>query len=166
MRRFLILDEGVSQRVAGDLTHRGRNAKGVRHLKIADKDEPMLRRIANRFPNAVLVTSGDRMPADHAAVIVETKVTVATIDPQRDKAFKASEWHHEVVQRWAHVIEVQAAGTVRRYGLTTHREWTDRRRSHSDQPRFRAEKGIPAAAVADDTEGSSHPGPLQEGFPF
>jgi hypothetical protein len=154
MRRLMILDECVSKKVGAELRRRGRNAKGVLELGLGGKDDALLEQIAERFPGAILVTGDDRMPADHAETLAMTGITVATIDPIRPPEFRASEWNHEVVQRWAHVIETQTRGTVRRYGLAN-RLWTDRR-----QPNERLERA-PAAPPAEPRR-RPEPTPQQE----
>lgn len=142
MRRLMILDECVSKQVAAELRRRGRNAKGVLELGLGGKDDALIEQIAESHPDAVLVTGDDRMPADHAETLARTGVTVATVDPIRPSDFLAREWNHEVIQRWAHVIETQDRGTVRRYGLAN-RLWTDRR-----QPNDRLERA-PAVPTAE-----------------
>lgn len=69
------------------------------------------------------------MPATHAEELATYRITVAIIapvDPQSQLA--ESEWDHEVAQRWAHRMESQAPGSIRRYTLDGGRAWTARRR--------------------------------------
>ena len=68
------------------------------------------------------------MPADHGELIAELGVTIATIDRQRDPVCNHDEWRRDVVQRWAHAMQDQQLNSVRRYGLSGHRNWTARGR--------------------------------------
>ena len=88
-------------------------------------DDVLIERLASRFPDCVLVTADDAMPQEHANALLLHGLTVATVDPERPPAWGASQWGPEVVQRWAHQIEKQPKGSVRRYGLKT-RVWTYR----------------------------------------
>jgi len=92
------------------------------------KDEQLLPAIAAAYPGAVLVTSDDNMPAVHAEVLRQTRVTLATIAPQRDPGHSADEWDHEIVHRWAHRMETQSSSTIKRYSLSGGRTWRLRTR--------------------------------------
>jgi len=129
-RRQLFIDEDLSPRIAGDLRHRGRaNAKSIARTAYKGmKDAELLRALARDYPEAVLVTGDDHMPAEHKRVLAETRITLAVIDPQHPPEYGENEWDFEVAQRWAHKMEQQAKGSVVRYTLAGGRTWTLRRR--------------------------------------
>ncbi len=76
----------------------------------------------------MLVTGDYNMPATHAQVLRETKLTVAIVDPDHPAEFQDDEWDHEVIHKWAHKIETQIAGSIRVYSAAGSREWRPRRR--------------------------------------
>jgi len=131
LRRELVVDANLDKRLAGELRSRGRAAvsvypHGLSHLK----DPELLERLSELYrPEAwVLVTGDDRMPGDHRELIERVGTTVATIDPLHDTEHQIDEWRRDVVHRWAHVMQSQTQGAVRRYSLRWHRPWTLRRR--------------------------------------
>jgi hypothetical protein len=131
LRRELVVDANLDKRIAGELRHRGRAAVSVHPLGFGHlKDPELLQRLAELYrPEAwVLVTGDDRMPADHGELIERLGVTIATIDPVNDAEHQIDEWRRDVVHRWAHVMQEQAQGSVRRYSLRQHRAWAPRRR--------------------------------------
>lgn len=135
MPRLLIVDESLNKRIAVDLRHRGVNAKTVAALGWRGKLDPaLLSAIAEGHPDAVLITGDDNLPATHAEVLKETEVTVAIVGPGRPEGFSEDQWDFEIVQRWAHKLADQPAGTVKRYGLAGAREWRLRKR-HARQGR-------------------------------
>ncbi len=69
------------------------------------------------------------MPDEHGELVAELGPTVATLEPwdRVDTTLKQEDYKHEVVHRWAHVMADQDSGSVRRYFLTTNREWIPRR---------------------------------------
>ncbi|SRR6266511_2705852 len=124
----LIIDEALNPRLATELKRRGRDAASAAHLGYKGfKDPELLRAIAKEHPGAVLVTADDNMPAEHAEVLRETEVTVATIDPARPAGYVQEHWEFEVVQRWAHKMAEQEPGTWRRYGRSA-RAWSPSKR--------------------------------------
>ena len=78
----------------------------------------------------VLVTADDNLPATHADVVAEVSATIATVDPRRSADYADDEdaWGREVAHRWAHMMERQSEGSVRRYSDRGGRKWTPRRR--------------------------------------
>lgn len=130
-RRLLITDEDIAKRISHELKLRGRDATNVYELKIKGKKDPVvLGALHERFPDRewVLITADDHLPADHADDVARLRPTLAIMDPQRDPGCTREQWHHEIVHRWAHVIEEQALGTIRRYSASTHVAWTQPRR--------------------------------------
>ncbi len=130
MPRLLVVDEDLSKRIATELTRRGRNAHSSASLNLKGlKDPPLLQALHSLDPDCVLITGDDAMPATHGDELKKYKTTVAIIapvDPQSQLTER--EWEHEVAQRWAHRIEVQPRGSIRRYTLEGGRAWTPRRR--------------------------------------
>jgi hypothetical protein len=132
-RAKLIIDADLNKRVATELNRRGRDAIALSELQLRHaKDPDLLRALAQHFSDErwVLVTGDDNMPAVHAAVIAEVNATIATVDPRRPPEYAESEdaWGREVTHRWAHAMEQQADGSVRRYSAGGGRRWSRRRR--------------------------------------
>ena len=152
-RRIFITDEDIAKRISHELKLRGRDATNVYELKIKGKKDPVvLDALHERFADRdwVLITADDHLPADHADDVARLRPTLAIMDPQRDAGFTREEWHHEIVHRWAHVIEEQASGTVRRYSASTHVAWNQPRRIRPVPKKHPA----PASASKDNTEGT------------
>lgn len=76
----------------------------------------------------VLVTANESMPAEHAAVLAETHLTVAVLDGAVADEIHPDHWKRDIVHRWAHSMERQQDGTIRRYSPLRHGLWTERRR--------------------------------------
>jgi predicted nuclease of predicted toxin-antitoxin system len=128
--RLLLIDENLSRRIASELRKRGKNSVAIVGTDLRGaKDPDLLRAIAREYEDAVLVTGDDNMPATHADVLRETRVTVAIIAPEREGNITTDEWEREIVHRWAHRMESQPIGSIRRYYLFGSREWRPRRRS-------------------------------------
>lgn len=129
----LVIDASLNKRIATELKRRGRDAIALSELQLRHaKDPDLLRTLAEHFSNQpwVLVTADDNLPAAHAAVVAEVQATVATVDPRRPPAYADDEdaWGREVAHRWAHIMERQQPGTVRRYSDRGGRRWAPRRR--------------------------------------
>ena len=128
----LIIDADIHKRVTTELNARGRDAIATSELDLSrEKDEPLLRALAVQLgdPEAwVLVTGDDAMPDDHQAAFAELQITLATIDPRRPEDVGEDSWRRDVVHRWAHAIQIQPAGTIRRYSAIRHGLWKPRRR--------------------------------------
>ena len=138
--RVLVIDENLNPRLARELRNRGRNARAIEEMGLKGADDPdLIRRTFAFYNDPVLVTSDDFMPAEHSAVLNDVQATVATIRPWTgtddddywDGKFHRdpSEWEGEIVHRWAHIIQRQRTGTIRRYGLTSNAAWRLPRRS-------------------------------------
>jgi hypothetical protein len=125
--RLLIVDACLDKRLASELRKRGRNARGGTDINLPTLDDDLLDAIAALDPEAVLITGDDDMPAEHQIALQRTGITVAIVDPILAAGFSQSAWPHEVVHRWAHRMEEQAQGTIRRYNLAN-LIWTDRKR--------------------------------------
>ena len=68
----------------------------------------------------VLVSGDDAMPDDHPEVLAELNVTLATVDPRRPKGIEEAAWRRDIVHRWAHAMQIQEPGTIRRYSAGRH----------------------------------------------
>ena len=128
-----MIDADLNKRIATELKRRGRNAVGVSELRLRHARDPdLLRSLAENFEREhwVLVTGDDNMPAVHADVIAELNATVATIEPRRPTEYIDNEdgWGREIVHRWAHLMERQDPGSIRRYSAGGGRNWVRRRR--------------------------------------
>jgi hypothetical protein len=124
--RLIVIDENLSPRLARELRSRGRNAKSAAELNLARvKDPVLLKRLAAWHPGCVLVTGDDSMPLEHGDLIAQYGLTIATLAPV-PREFESFEdpWLRETTQRWAHLIQAQSAGSVKRYYTSTHRVWT------------------------------------------
>lgn len=131
--RLLVIDADLPKRLAPALGYRNRNAITAAALGLADnvKDPELLRALAANYGGKrewVLVTGDDGMPAEHGEVILETAATIATIHPEYPEGMTQHAWRIDVVQRWAHAMQDQAARTVRRYTLSGSQLWRPRRR--------------------------------------
>jgi len=126
----LVIDADIDKRVATELKFRGRDAVATSELELHhEKDEPLLRALADHFgPNGwVLVSGDDAMPDDHGDVLAELGVTLATVDPRRPEVTEEAAWRRDVIHRWAHAIQIQEPGTIRRYSAVRHGLWRPRR---------------------------------------
>ena len=129
--RLLVVDEDVAPRLARYLNLRGRRARSVADLGLRESTDPELLRDLAKRPGLgewVLVTGNDGMPAEHPTLMARLKPTVATIDPRRPEGVSELAWRMDVVHRWAHAMQDQEAGTIRRYSLGRSSLWTPRRR--------------------------------------
>jgi hypothetical protein len=126
--RLLFLDEDVPKRLAAELTARGRNvttvyAEGLR----GTLDPELIGLLAGRYGDeVVLITANESMPVEHEAILAESGLTLAVIDGSYDRHQDA--WKRETVHRWAHKMDEQRPGTLRRYSPTSQRPWTRRTR--------------------------------------
>jgi hypothetical protein len=102
-------------------------------------DPEVIPRVFAFFDDLVFVTGDDSMPGEHAAILASVSATVATVVTYVEAiAIEArwegqdhrtqDDWEREVVHRWAHAIQEQKGGTIRRYGLNRHNLWRPRRR--------------------------------------
>jgi Domain of unknown function (DUF5615) len=131
LRRVLVLDENLNSRLAAEIRARGRDAHSVYSLGLQGLADPeLLERLSGQYrPESwVLVTGDDRMPLDHGEELTRLEVTVATIDPLVRPPYNPDQWRRDVAQRWAHVMQEQPVGSLRRYSVNWHRVWTARRR--------------------------------------
>jgi len=136
----MVIDEDLNERLARELRNRGRRARAVTEIGLrGEHDTTVLRKVFDLFEDVILVTGDDSMPADHAGTIHAIAATVATVMPWTAKIADVGtwegrvhrneeEWEQEIVHRWAHAMEHQAPGSVRRYTLLRHGVWKPRRR--------------------------------------
>ncbi len=127
--RLLVIDASLDTRLAQQLEQRGRAARSAEWLGLADElDQPLLRALASKPEDLVLVTGDDDMPGEHGDLIAKLGITIATVDGRVDRSWGRAEWKRETIHRWAHVIHLQQEGTLERYSPSAHRPWTSRRR--------------------------------------
>jgi hypothetical protein len=131
--RLLVIDADISKRVATELSNRARRAVSAYQLDLATnvQDPELLVALAEQFGDAVpwvLVTGDDTMPAEHGPVIHETQATVATIHPDYPDTMTEHAWRFDVIHRWAHAMQAQPPGSVRRYAANGSGVWKPRRR--------------------------------------
>ncbi len=138
--RVLVIDEDLPPHLANALLRRGRRATSVQDLRLKSSLDPyVIRKVFGFYDDPVLITGDNDMPAEHASVLAEVNATVAVVKPwSPEEGFVSrwegqdhrgeDEWEHEVVQRWAHSIQGQVTGTVRRYSLSSHAPWRPPRR--------------------------------------
>jgi hypothetical protein len=131
MARLLVIDENLDKRISAELTRRGRSAKTVAQLGLKGWTDPrLLERLSEVAPGCVLITGDDAMPATHNADLVKYGTTVAVVAPWDEQSgLIEPQWEHEIVQKWAHLIEVQPVGSIFRYSRAARRKWTLRKRA-------------------------------------
>lgn len=113
---LLVLDEGLPRAVAPELRARGRDAASVYELGLAGAtDAELLAGLAERGEALVLVTADDQLPL-RPAVLGPPRPAMAVLDPPGAGAATLEAWRRETVARWAHVMQRQRPGTLRRYG--------------------------------------------------
>jgi hypothetical protein len=155
MPRPLIIDESLSHRIATELQQRGKNAVATNQLGLKGADDvPLLRALARDYPDGVLVTGDDDMPADHRDTLLRTHYTFAVVAPTKGTGYEKDQWERDVIHKWAHKMELQASGTIRRYSPNGSREWRPRRRptkssSGNKAQRARQERSEIGRAAAD-----------------
>jgi hypothetical protein len=131
--RVLVIDANLPTSLAGSVKKRGREAVSAAELGLAHnvKDPELLQALADQYADKaewILVTGDDMMPAEHGQVIIETRATVATIFPEYPDGVTEHAWNVDVVQRWAHAMQEQQVGSVRRYSMGSSKPWRPRRR--------------------------------------
>jgi hypothetical protein len=125
----LVLDENLNPRLATELSRRGRDATRVQELGLRGSADPqLLDKLDGQLDTWVLVTADDALPKSHAEAVQRVRATIATINPEREAGWPLETWRREIVHRWAHAMQEQAAGTIRRYTLRRHGIWRPRRR--------------------------------------
>jgi len=133
--RVLVIDDSLHPRLARELRNRGRRSRHIEDLALRSSLDPqVLRSVFSHFDDPVLITGDDDMPAEHAGVIASVGATIATIRHWTQKESRIGtwegqqhrteeEWDQEIVHRWAHVMQLQRTGSIRRYGLAKHGIW-------------------------------------------
>lgn len=138
MARLLVIDEEMNKRLATELNRRGKSARGLLSLLPRGmKDPELLERLAEKEPDCVLITGDDAMPIDHPEAVDKTTIAIAIVHPEPETGFTPDQWDAEIVHRWAHRIEHQTAGTVRRYTLNGSSPWRHRKRPRPSKSRPR-----------------------------
>lgn len=128
-----MIDADLPRRLATELRNRKREAVNLYELGLSHNvlDPDMLQALAEEYRgdrNWTLVTGDDTMPAEHGPVLTEIGATVATIHPEYPKGLTEDAWRRDITHRWAHAMQLQERGTVRRYGANGSRLWRPRRR--------------------------------------
>jgi hypothetical protein len=137
--RILVVDASLNApRLAAELRRRGRVAKSVNELGLHRvKDRELLETLWRDFDDPILITSDDKMPLAHGNIVARLAATIATVEPWSrhpnlvkspipDEISDQEAYEREVVHRWAHSMDAQEVGLVRRYYVSTHRLWTPR----------------------------------------
>jgi hypothetical protein len=130
--RLLVIDEQINSKLAIELGRRGKNALSVQALFEKGLRNPdLLERLGQEYPNCVFITEDDTLPIDHPQSVGHTTVAIAIIDPEAPAGYDLEQWDAEMVHRWAHRIEEQAIGTVRRYSGNGNSKWHVRKRART-----------------------------------
>jgi hypothetical protein len=139
--RVLVIDSDLNLRLAKELRNRGRRSRAVEELGLKGSLDPVvIQKVFVLYDDPVLVTGDDDMPAEHATELASVSATVAVVHPwNEEKAHigkwegqdhrREDEWEAEIVHRWAHVIQLQRTGTIRRYSVNSYGDWKPKRRS-------------------------------------
>lgn len=149
-QRLLLIDASLNHRLAYALRKRGRNVLSLRQIRFSTKKDPPLLRLIHLYcQGAVLVTADDHLPSDHAVHCERWKITVAVVDPVVVKPYDAATdieaWKWEVVQRWAHLMQNQAPGTIYRYNDRGRQKWTKPRKLRRFPKAAKAPTSLPTA---------------------
>jgi hypothetical protein len=113
--RRLIVDATFPWRIAEELERRGyRDATSPHQLgnpKI--KDPPLLKMIHDDLEPAVLVTFDNKMPVEHAALLIGYGTTLAVVDKDAEPPdLTRDEYWREVIHRHAHRMANQEPGSA------------------------------------------------------
>lgn len=132
-RSVIVIDEDINKRVAVELKSRGRRAFAVSELGLKGSSDPALLPALRDHDDLanhpwVLVSGDDAMPHDHSELLAQLGVTLATIDPRQPDELLQDSWRRDVVHRWAHAMQEQEAGSIRRYSAHRNAAWKPRRR--------------------------------------
>jgi hypothetical protein len=136
LSRLLILDASISSRVAHELNERGRTAVSTAELGIGRLlDDPLLRALAERDDEWVLVAADDKMPFEHSEAVNDTGATIATVDgawenfcQRHSLSLTPEQFKRDSVHRWAHVMAEQPDREVRRFTPLSHALWRPKKR--------------------------------------
>jgi hypothetical protein len=136
---LLVVDASVDNRIASELRLRRRESIALSQLGIHRMEDPdVLSELCVRLPDMrwALVTADDSMPDDWSEVIrwLNPSPTIATIRPHRSSEHDDDQWARDVIHRWAHVMQVQAPESIRRYWLSGHGVWRPVRRPRRRTP--------------------------------
>jgi len=87
LSRLLILDASISTRLARELKERGRPAVSTAELGLGGLlDDALLRALAERDDEWVLVAADDKMPFEHPDTVKETGATRQSTEHGRRSA--------------------------------------------------------------------------------
>jgi hypothetical protein len=124
-----VFDEDLNKRLATEIKRRLRPARFIREFFPEKTPDPVvLRFVAEKFTDAVLVTGDDSMPWVHATTVAATSATIAVVSPCAPQDPNEDAYEREIVHKWAHRIHEQPSGTVMRYHLTGPVPWKPRKR--------------------------------------
>lgn len=125
--RLLVFDEDMPARLSTEMTSRRRHAQRVTEMGLRGTDDPdLISALAEQYPDCVLVTGNYWMPEEHQDAVRSSPIAIATIDPRIPAGYAQHEWRRDVAHRWAHSIQRQRAGSVRRYAIASTGSWTPR----------------------------------------
>jgi hypothetical protein len=125
--RFVVFDEDMPRRLSTQMQNRCRTAVRVTELGLRGTDDPdLIAILAERHPDCVLVTGNYWMPEEHVAAVRASPIAIAAIDPRVPAGYAQHEWRCDVAHRWAHSIQGQRAGSVKRYAIGSSGRWTPR----------------------------------------
>lgn len=131
--RLLVIDATFDDRLARQLTDRGRKAVSVRTHHFGDaSDDVLLTSLANEYAGQdwMLITSDDAMPNEHKGAIDSLgHLTIATVSGDRPKGMHPEHYKYEVVHRWVHRMQERSAGEIWRYHLAGSNLWRPKRRN-------------------------------------
>ncbi|MDQ3756673.1 MAG: hypothetical protein M3394_02340 [Actinomycetota bacterium] len=118
-----------STEIGRELRNRGRDTIRISQLELHREPDPeLLQALVERIDVPwVLVTADDQMPGEHAGLITTHGLTMATVDGRRPPDQDEAQWQRDTVHRWAHAMQEQAEGALRRYSPRSNRRWTQRR---------------------------------------
>lgn len=123
--RLLVFDEDMPKRLPVEMKLRGRRATRVTELGLRGAGDPaLIDALAVREPGCVLVTGNYWMPAEHEEAVRASTIAIATIDPRMPEGYDEPGWRRDVTHRWAHTMQRQRPGSVRRYAIAGTGRWT------------------------------------------
>lgn len=122
--RLLVFDEDMPQRLSTEIGYRGRSATRVSELQLKGTEDPdLIAALIELHPDCVLVTGNYWMPAEHVDAVRQSSIAIATIDPRRAAGYTQDSWRRDVSHRWIHSMQLQRAGSLRRYAIASSGSW-------------------------------------------
>lgn len=120
----LILDENMPKRLRTELNNRNRQTYRTLELGAGGTDPQVIKHLTTHLNyDWILVTADDAMPREHRPLLASYGVTVATIAVTPAPTYSIDQWRRDVVHRWAHVMQAQSSGSIKRYWFHRHTAW-------------------------------------------